>query len=631
MEASLRLATFSSVALVACSGSISGTSSDAGPTGTDGGLADLMTIMVLPANPTVTIDQDSPATQAFSAQGKFVDGHTEDMTKRVSWSVSDVGMGSMAGETFTSTVTRGGLAQVTASVGFVTGSTSLTVVIRKRANDPSSPGVPTNPGSMFTGPAAPAARNPSLVYPNDGVLVPPNLGQLEFHFMPGTVNTLFELSFTNSMTDVKVYLTCATPLNGGCIYKPDPTVWTWIARTNSGNDPLAYSIKGTSDGSVVGASASQSLSFASEDVGGAIYYWTTSGTSAIVRFDFAGTSDTGQPFITGNGQAGNPDECIGCHALSRDGKKMTAERGFSFASQIFLYDVATKTAMATPTTTQRSWFESWNPDGSQYVGVCGAGTASGCPNPNLLLIDGTTGALASVIDVGAKTGVDPVDHPDWSADGNSIVYMRPGLPPSTLQTPMNGAIEMVARGSGASWSAPTTVVARVAGKNRYYPAFSPDNALIVFDESTCPAGTSSDHDCDADSDPSAKLFIVKVAAGGTSTALASANAGGKLDGATTDLTNSFPKWSPFAYHNKRAGRLFWLTFSSTRNYGLRPPPVPFDTSHNPKGSLIWMTAIDPDAALSGTDPSFPAFALPFQDTQTSNHIAQWTRTTMVIP
>lgn len=196
---------------------------------------------------------------------------------------------------------------------------------------------------------------------------------------------------------------------------------------------------------------------------------------------------------------------------------------------------------------------------------------------------------------------------------------------------MNGAIEMVARANGAAWSAPTTIVPRAPGKNHYYPAFSPDNALIVYDESTCPAGTNSDHNCDADSDPSARLFIVKAAAGGTPIALARANAGGKLDGATTDLTNSFPKWSPFVYRNKRAGRLFWVTFSSTRNYGLRPPPTPFDTSHNPKGSLIWMTAVDPDAALGGTDPSSSAFALPFQDTQTSNHIAQWTRTTMVIP
>ena len=35
-------------------------------------------------------------------------------------------------------------------------------------------------------------------------------------------------------------------------------------------------------------------------------------------------------------------------------------------------------------------------------------------------------------------------------------------------------------------------------------------------------------------------------------------------------------------------------------------------------------------APAGTDPSFPAFALPFQDITTSNHIAQWTETVVPI-
>ena len=75
-------------------------------------------------------------------------------------------------------------------------------------------------------------------------------------------------------------------------------------------------------------------------------------------------------------------------------------------------------------------------------------------------------------------------------------------------------------------------------------------------------------------------------------------------------------------------RLMWVTFSSSRMYGLRPPP---DGGHDEsdKGSIIWMAAIDPDKVASGADGSFPAFALPFQDYTTSNHIAQWT--TKVLP
>ena len=42
-----------------------------------------------------------------------------------------------------------------------------------------------------------------------------------------------------------------------------------------------------------------------------------------------------------------------------------------------------------------------------------------------------------------------------------------------------------------------------------------------------------------------------------------------------------------------------------------------------------MAAFDPDLAAAGGDGSYPAFALPFQDLITSNHIAQWT--TEVVP
>ena len=34
--------------------------------------------------------------------------------------------------------------------------------------------------------------------------------------------------------------------------------------------------------------------------------------------------------------------------------------------------------------------------------------------------------------------------------------------------------------------------------------------------------------------------------------------------------------------------------------------------------------------LGGSDPSFTAFCLPFQDITTSNHIAQWAKTFIIV-
>jgi hypothetical protein len=85
-----------------------------------------------------------------------------------------------------------------------------------------------------------------------------------------------------------------------------------------------------------------------------------------------------------------------------------------------------------------------------------------------------------------------------------------------------------------------------------------------------------------------------------------------------EVQNSFPKWAPFTFQrdSEFASALQWITFSSSRRYGLRTAP-------DPSYTLIWMAAVEPGKALGGADPSWPAFALPFQDVTTDNHTAQW--------
>ncbi len=63
--------------------------------------------------------------------------------------------------------------------------------------------------------------------------------------------------------------------------------------------------------------------------------------------------------------------------------------------------------------------------------------------------------------------------------------------------------------------------------------------------------------------------------------LANANGPGITDGATTALTNSYPKWAPFIERLDETHKLVWLTFSSTRQYGLRSPPASTGTPPRP--------------------------------------------------
>ncbi|QRO00934.1 hypothetical protein JRI60_18810 [Archangium violaceum] len=630
MRIPLLLPTTLAMLLLASTGCSGGGGNGSGDPSNDGGtpgeaaIPGLTSITVEPADQLLLIEAgQTSATATYRAIGTFEDGKTLDITPRVRFSVDNNFIGGFSGSTFTTYKNQGGVTTVSAIAGTVRGTTQVSVKLRGSVKDPASSSVPDNAADLFSGPAS-DTRKPDLVYPNDGVLLPPNIRGVELHFLPGTSNTLFELAFQNSLTDLKVHLRCAQPLNGGCVYRPDDTTWLWLSQTNRGGEPVTVSLRGTDDsGSQVGTAASLALSFSQDDLTGGLYYWTTSNGSAIMRFDFTSASGTsGEKFIGPEAAGG---KCLGCHALSRDGKKLVAETSGQNDGRLVLMDVGTKSLLvpfdqgsASP---DKSIFESWNPDGSQYVGVY---ADSGATDFNLMLFNGNTGKKVQRID-GTGTSTNPANHPDWSMDGQKIAFVTVGVK-GTNQRFGKGAIQLVNR-TDSGWSAPVTLAPAVDGRNRYYPAVSPDNTFVLFNESTCPSGTYV-RDCNADSDPSARLFAVKAEAGSTPIELTHANAPGKRDSGT-NLTNSFPKWAPFRYQRTRepGSKLQWFTFSSSRRYGLRNPPAGGD--ENPNGTLLWIAAVDPDKVALGQDPSYPALVLPIQDISTSNHIAQWT--TEVVP
>ncbi|MGE5182192.1 MAG: TolB family protein, partial [Acidobacteriota bacterium] len=565
--------------------------------GSGGSLDGLTALAIAPADQTLVIVDGTPAASTYTVTGTFADGHTEDVTADVTLDLADESLGAFSGADFQSTTSHGGRTQVTATAGTIAGSTGLTLMFQQHWNDPGSPGLPPNPGGLFGGPATGVA--PALVYPNDGALLPPNLGRLELHFMPGANNTVFALSLKNSLTDITVYLQCTLPMNGGCIYQPDAQLWSWLASTNRGDEPVTWTIAGTdSTGSAVGTSGAMTFAFALQDVTGGIYYWTTT-TQAVMRYDFASATQTTATKYLGTELEGT---CIGCHALSRDGTKLVAEVNGQNDGRTALVDVASKTVMNSFGSTPKSMFESWNPDGSAYVSVYGD---SGATNYNLMIMNGHDATLMTTLDVGG-TATHPTDHPDWSLDGQKIAYVQVGTA-GTMQRMWNGSIYQVSAVGGT----PQLLVGAPDGlHNEYYPTYAPDGRLLVYDESTCTSGNGKGTECNADTNPTATLMAVDSIAGGTPVALANANRPGVADGSTTALTNSFPKWNPFIFQRTASGgHLAWITFSSKRQYGLRTPPG--------SGTLLWMAAIDLDAP-AGSDPSFVAFALPFQDITTSN-------------
>jgi hypothetical protein len=201
---------------------------------------------------------------------------------------------------------------------------------------------------------------------------------------------------------------------------------------------------------------------------------------------------------------------------------------------------------------------------------------------------------------------------------------------------------------------PATEIVHSSGENNFYPSYSPDGKFIAFNRVAKQAGAMTacaNGFCPNDSFSNPKSRVLLLPTGGGITMPIDLEAANGSPAATpVDLSNSWPRWTPFVQTYK-GSRLLWLTFSSTRDYGLRvrnhvmvggQPQIqcyPSDSAELPGGAhhqpfadnceqpQLWMAAINLSSAEVSTpgDPSYPAFWLPFQDITTHNHSAQWTQ------
>lgn len=613
-----------------CAFNPSNLQSTTGTTGPGSGhtITGLTSLTISPTSATLSVSSGGPTkSQQYKVTG-IVNGHSQDVTGQVGYSTSTSGVVNVSASGLaTTTNTSGGVVVITATASGFSANATLTVVYGFTGPDPgmAGQGVPSNAATFFTTTTNDMSRAPQLIYPNDHVLFPPNVTGVEIHFMPGSSsNTLYEVSFKGAVSTINTFIRCLAPQGiNGCIYLPDSKLWSGVAISNAGQGEVLLTVRGTDDtGTSVGDSSTFHMSFSKSPIEGALYYWTTSGKTAIMRWDFGGSTTTSVSYLTPANTDGTT--CVGCHALAPDGTKLVASAGGQNDGHLLLWDIAKNQAMQPYPLAQQSQFESWNADGTQFVGVYGDATHM-APS-NLMIFDGTMGTVVSTIDLGGLRA----DHPDWSKNmtgANTIAFTSVDpVANTTDQRPATGGIDFI-QNSGGTWSAPQVLVPSLLGKNRYYPAIAPDGNLLVYDESTCTNGTPTagqpaDKSCDADTDATATIMITSLQ-GAAPIPLTSANSPGVADGTTTALTDSFPKWAPFVEQLDEQSKLLWLTFSSTRQYGLRTPPAPADTDETTKGTLIWMVGIRP--SIGGGDPSFTAFCLPFQDITTSNHIAQWTQ------
>jgi hypothetical protein len=537
---------------------------------------------------------------------------------------------------------------------------------------------PDCPGCTFPPMSAPPCPGGTpaitVVYPNDGALVPPNMNVISVQWTPyGAPFKEFEVDFENSITDMRVITKCAAQTmdteqppqpSGGCELALDPNMWTFVANHNRGQASVLVSVRGTTDGTCATKSASQvNLAFAADDMLGAIYYWkstvSANGTGGQIWVKSFGDSNPEQ-LVTANKAS-----CNGCHSLSRDGIRMVINSDDDDSDDEYTDVSASLIDMTTRTPIggggfgggMSPGFASFFPDHTEFVISNGPAGQTGT---TAFLYDGVAGGMQGNVSVG---GMPEPTMPDWSPDGKSVVFVIPSKGATWTGTYgdtdhdddhlFGGSIFLLPY-MGSQQFGSATALLQSAGENNYYPGFSPDGQLIVFDRAPSNTSVSSIDGCignppqvtcpnDSFSNPNARVMIMKPSAGAKVVDLERAN--GSPAAAPVPLSNSWPKWSPFL-QSYGADKLLWIAFSSTRDYGIRVrnhqtgmyqcyPADSFEDPGSQHGQpfdpkcqqpQLWMAAVDvSQAEVNAADPSKVGFWLPFQDITTHNHTPQWTQ------
>lgn len=543
-------------------------------------------IEIKPADAMITITNNAAVAQPYTATLVNDDGDSTDVTNSVSFSVANVAYGNWNGPTLNVTGGGAGITQVVATNGTAMGSARLTVFVNGSRDDGS---VPPGTGGLFDNATESAANAPTLAYPANGVIVPPNIGQFDVHWQPGAGNNLFEISLKNQYVDLEIHKASTGPSYSFFL----PSEWTAIATSA---DPMTLTVAGMNSAAPATKSTSQPQQVATtnEIVQGGLYYWTTSPPQGIFRFDMSTPSIPPSSFFPTNMAPGGSNNCIGCHTLSKDGTKiaMTIDSGDGRGA---MFDVASRSVLIPfDTNTQRWNFATFNTDNTKLVTVSGG---------QMVLRDATGAILTTIPNTAGQLST----HPELSPDATRLASVDTTGGGTDYDVQGGSIVTRTFDNASNAFGPAVTLVS--GGGGNFYPSWSPDGQWILFTRTT---GNSY-------SDTSAEVWVIKADGSSPAVRLGAADA-------TSGFTNSWARWTPFVQsYGPDHSSVFYITFSSDRAFGVRPLTV----GQYGNNKQIWMAPFFPDLAAQGMDPSGPAFRMPFQDFNTSNHIAQWTQAVVI--
>lgn len=591
-----------------------GPGSDGGPKFGGDGLVEALTIS--PLHPSLTVSAPGATLQFQAMEGTS--------TVQAQWTLDNVGIGTISSTgLFTASGLVGGIANVTATLGNLTASTTLTVLLTLNENPGNvSPGTQSQ---LTGGGTADAAFK--WVYPYDGTVFARGIGAPVLQ-----TSDAFDAAYLHIMLNGLDYQGFYGASNPGRITLT-PQLWQSITETATAGAPVKVAITKISGGQVTGP-VTQTWTVAQGNLRGTIYY--NSYNSQIA-------GNTGAIMSLRPGQAAPSVVVAGCrvcHAVSADGSTMVSANeptGGTATDSVWNLKADAGAGYQAP---NRTWvFGALYPDGSKFLNygaIANVGNADAPWAPDVrgvgqhgnlpaTLYDTTSGA---VIPSTGLTAAPSMMMPTFSADGKMIAFTHYDLDQGHTVAVMDFDNKT------NTFSNLRDVATLSATQYVGWVAITPDDNFVFFAAGThieystvsdSPGDTTYPANCQ---DPTSDLYIAHV----PSKTNAIAN---QLNGKTTAGVSYMPfpddvdlNFEPTILP-EAVGGYFWVVFTSRRNYGNLVNGDPYiGTGGAPSArKKLWVAAIDiqnPQKPYTmAVDLTHPAFYLEGQELASGNMRGFW--------